>query len=279
MGNVVYHYCSVEAFFNIIKNSCFWMSDVGQSNDYEECRKIKEYVNGRMEEYLAKDEKALECWKKWYKIEEKDAPQVKRTFCVSFSEKEDWLSQWRGYAQDASGIAIGVDRDVLEQLNSVYDYIIAFGKVSYGIDDSAERIKKELIEKLQYKTIPNVLEDFLTNYGTKFPYIKNKCFEEEDEWRAVVCTCVSQYYCIPSSNEISFSKIKYRTTDGKLIPYIEMNFEKIKNNFIKEIIIGSKSKVSVGDVYDLLEYYGYYGQDEHNTKRPIGIRVSRATYR
>lgn len=34
---ILYHYCSVETFFNIIKNSCLWLSDIEKSNDYQEC--------------------------------------------------------------------------------------------------------------------------------------------------------------------------------------------------------------------------------------------------
>lgn len=36
MNEVVYHYCSVDTFFNIIKNSSIWLSDIAKSNDYQE---------------------------------------------------------------------------------------------------------------------------------------------------------------------------------------------------------------------------------------------------
>lgn len=49
---ILYHYCSVETFFNIIKNSCLWLSDIEKSNDYQECMVCREYVNKGIKEYL-----------------------------------------------------------------------------------------------------------------------------------------------------------------------------------------------------------------------------------
>ena len=30
---ILYHYCSVDTFFNIIKNAKLWLSDIEKSND------------------------------------------------------------------------------------------------------------------------------------------------------------------------------------------------------------------------------------------------------
>ena len=91
----------------------------------------------------------------------------------------------------------------------------------------------------------------------QFPFVKNPGFEEEKEWRVVVCSTIG-HYNIPSSENILFSKVKYRTANNKLIPYIEMNFERVKQSIIKEIFIGPKSEVEVEDIVNLLSFYGYY---------------------
>ncbi len=46
MNEVVYHYCCVDTFFNIIKNSSIWLSDIAKSNDYQECVRCREIVVG-----------------------------------------------------------------------------------------------------------------------------------------------------------------------------------------------------------------------------------------
>ena len=38
---------------------------------------------------------------------------------MCFSESEDQLSQWRGYAQNGKGLAIGFDKRILEELNLI----------------------------------------------------------------------------------------------------------------------------------------------------------------
>lgn len=115
MDEIVYHYCSVDTFFNIIRNSSMWLSDIAKSNDYQECIRCREFVNKGMEEYLRNDVEALKAWKTWYENGVYSNFSMK-TFCVCFSESKDKLSQWRGYAQDGKGIAIGFNKDVLEEL-------------------------------------------------------------------------------------------------------------------------------------------------------------------
>lgn len=112
MNKVVYHYCSVDTFFNIIKNSSMWLSDISKSNDYQECVRCREFVNKGMEEYLRDDVEALKAWGIWYE-NGVHSNFLMKTFCVCFSESKDKLSQWRGYAQDGKGIAIGFDKEVL----------------------------------------------------------------------------------------------------------------------------------------------------------------------
>ena len=57
-----------------------------------------------------------------------------------FSESKDKLSQWRGYAQDGKGIAIGFNKDVLEELNQISKFHTAFGKVIMIIHRNMFRI-------------------------------------------------------------------------------------------------------------------------------------------
>ena len=102
-----------------------------------------------------------------------------------------------------------------------------------------QEIIADNIRKFEYKGIGHVALELNENYRMQFPFVKNLGFEEENEWRAIVCSTIG-HYNIPSSNNILFSKIKYRTSNNKLIPYIEMNFEKVKRSIIKEIFIGPK---------------------------------------
>lgn len=280
MNEVVYHYCSVDTFFNIIKNSSIWLSDIAKSNDYQECIRCREIVNKELEEYLRDDVEALQAWRTWYK-KGVDSNFLMKTFCVCFSGSKDKLSQWRGYAQDGKGIAIGFDKELLEGLNQISEFHIAFGKVIYdNPEEYVQGIVADNIKKLEYKSIGHVALELSQNYKMQFPFVKNVGFKEENEWRAVVCSQIG-HYNIPSSDNIIFSKIKYRAANNKLIPYIEMNFEKVKQNIIKEIFIGPKSEVEVEDIVNLLIYYGYYDEigREYNFHTLVDIQRSDTTYR
>lgn len=277
---ILYHYCSAETFFNIVKNAKIWLSDIEKSNDYQECVACREIVNEKIKEYLCSDKKALETWKVWYKngIE---GNRVIRTFGVCFSESGDQLSQWRGYAQDGRGLAIGFDKRILEELNSISQYHIAFGKVIYNNTEAyVKDIVRDNIAKFEYKGIGHVALELSQNYKLKFPFVKTPGFEEEKEWRGIVCSQVG-HYNIPSSEKIEFSKIKYRISNDKLIPYIEMDFERVKKNIVRKILIGPRSDIEIEDVVDFLNFCGYYeGIDGgYNSDSPICVRRSSISYR
>ena len=277
---ILYHYCSTETFFNIIKNAKLWLSDIEKSNDYRECVACREIVNEKIKEYLCNDTQALEAWRVWYD----NGVEINfsaRTFGVCFSESEDQLSQWRGYAQNGKGLAIGFDKKILEELNSISPYHIAFGKVIYNDTEAYVRdIVKDNIAKLEYKSVGHVALEFSQNYRLKFPFVKTPGFEEEKEWRGIVCSQVG-HYNIPSSEQISFSKVKYRTANDKLIPYIEMDFEKIKKNMVRKILIGPRSEIEIKDVVNFLNFCGYYEDIDggYNSDSPICIRKSVISYR
>lgn len=121
-----------------------------------------------------------------------------KTFCVCFSESKDKLSQWRGYAQGGKGIAIGFDRGVLEELNQISEFHIAFGKVIY--DNPQEYVLgiiADNIKKLKHKGVGHVALELNENYRMQFPFVKNPYFKEEKELRAVVCSTIG-HYNIPS---------------------------------------------------------------------------------
>lgn len=278
--DLLFHYCSVETFFHIISGTKLWLSDIEKSNDYQECIVCREYVNEKLREYLKHDTEALEAWDYGYKEGIELNTSIK-TFAVCFSEAEDRLSQWRGYAQDGTGIAIGFNKHILEELNLINRYHIAFGKVVYNNpDEYAKEIVEDNIKKLENKGVGHVALELSSNYRLKFPFVKNPGFIEEGEWRVVIGSTIGKYN-IPSSEKIKFSKIKYRVSEDKLIPYIEMDFEKAKQDIIRKIIIGPKAKITIEDVVDFLNFCGYYENVEggYNSTTPICVRKSITSYR
>lgn len=133
--DILYHYCSLDAFFNIIKNRSLWLSDISKSNDSNELILLKKdmYVTvvakyasyldelvKTVEEKSKEDyEYVRECLSRSKIIKEHFDNNLEllsaennylNTWSICFSEEGDLLSQWRGYA-DAQGISIGFSKD------------------------------------------------------------------------------------------------------------------------------------------------------------------------
>ena len=61
----------------------------------------------------------------------------------------------------------------------------------------------------------------------------------------------------------------------------KMDFEKVKQDIIRKIVIGPKTKVTIEDVVDFLNFCGYYENVEggYNSTTPICVRKSITSYR
>ena len=284
MNEILYHYCTIDTFLNIIKNNKIWLSDIKKSNDKEECLTCINNVNNKMKKYLATNQELLESWERGFELG-KIVNSSSITFATCFSGSENLLSQWYRYADNGKGVAIGFDRKILEKLNEIHKYYIRFKKVSYKNNDKyIKSIVEDNIKKLNYKGAFHVAFELIQNYRLQHPFVKNVGFKEEDEWRVVLCSNIqsdNRTYCFPQSKEFQFSKIKYRSTNDKLIPYVEMNFEMVKQSIIKKIWIGPRSEMEAADIFNLMYFCGYYDNLSKgcNEQEPIEIIKSKTPYR
>ena len=120
MDQILYHYCGLDAFLSIIKNSTLWLSDIRKSNDYLECVYCRDKINEKIRGFLEDDKEALEAWDFGYNINS-DLSMDMISYVACFSENKDQLSQWRGYADNGAGIAVGLPvAQVAAELNQNY---------------------------------------------------------------------------------------------------------------------------------------------------------------
>jgi len=101
LPNTLYHYCGVNGFYGIVTSKEVWLSSATFTNDYTEGKQILRKAKSRLESannqpFANQLENAI-C-----------TPSITRTpFIACFSSKCDVLSQWRGYADDGAGFAVG----------------------------------------------------------------------------------------------------------------------------------------------------------------------------
>ena len=201
-------------------------------------------------------------------------------FACCFSKNGDLLSQWRAYGNDGCGISIGFDFGCIQNINAfpllfrnvVYTEQSQINIIQKLVDESVYGILQFLINK-ELSIESQILErfeefvDMITNDMAKeFCFIKNPYFCEEKEARLLhsinfipkVSDCDPLFMENFELEEFELSKLNFYTRNDSLVSYVKFSFDKaINTGIVSEIIIGSKSKSTLSDVYYFLKINGY----------------------
>lgn len=152
-------------------------------------------------------------------------------FVFSLSEKKDNLGMWRGYAKDASGVAIGFDYSLLENISRNIDRetidCCSLLKCEYTTEQELyDKSLKEIAvqnflnqcnsqkESIEITQIYHFIEPFMK--------YKPQTFIDEAEWRIVI--------------KSHFEK-KFRVSGNTIIPFKEFMVPK---EVLKNITLGPK---------------------------------------
>lgn len=213
-------------------------------------------------------------------------------FCLS--AEDDQLSQWRGYADDAAGIAIGFSKKYLESLIEHFkkpkSLDIQLEKVEYEpeVHDSqiepTYRKMKELIDEGAFKggDIRTILDtrtdeeferdrtrarELLSSISvaafmlfTKMYYLKSPAFSEEREWRLI------SYHVVKSGDK----RIEFRAVGDRIVPFESIEMVELDVNPINEVILGPKHITPSSVIEEFLRQFGY---------EDVVVRRSAASYR
>lgn len=267
----IYHYTSTEVLDSLLSNATFWATNLYYLNDSSEYQTGINFLKNLLSEKFKDEEQedirkfCLECIED---IEELDGYTWLGIFSISFSVKEDVLSQWLTYAKEG-GVCIKFDKEIMEgNLKTEDDYLLITeesknniytlpsGKIAKTIYsnnpvEGEERVK-EIIDRLKSlgevfsikadekltesnMNKRNIVNAFFTMLAS---YIKNKDFVMEDEIR-MLCPYIS-------SQDGTGADIFYSKRDnGILRPYIKIIFRKGSDLFdakpmlpITSIIVG-----------------------------------------
>lgn len=250
---LVYHYCTVEALMNILKTRCLRLSDVEKSNDYAERKWIQEMVAGEfcalIQEHYEMQLEFQSCLKEFV--------GTKNLYASCFSEKSDLLSQWRAYAMDGRGVAIGFNKTYLERLQSGK---ISFLKICYDLKKQRELACCHAEELYHMVAKGEKLETAVSRIYSKpeiaLSVMKNPAFEEEQEWRICMsCEPVADKEEVLEKEGVRLSPIQVYYSNYRLISYYDLEF--LDNKLVKEIILGPKCRLEERDIKMCLRLWGY----------------------
>lgn len=281
----LYHYCDAHAFESIIRTNVLWLCPFAYSNDSMEGQACRDVLR-RLAEESSLSKHTIESF-----LEHLDILRgILECFGASLSENGDLLSQWRGYAADGAGFAIGLDRGLLNQMPQLsrIDPSIAFAglgpslvKVEYEEPHTINRLRglfesaRTHIEKWfpmptnlpqvppDAKTIDEArkaINDTLLHQWSQLFSIKGPAFKEECEWRLALTA-------FPGS-----PLYQYRVSRGMLAPYLKYPMPKASDGLcpISHVMIGPKNSTPISIIEEMLRQFGH----EHCT-----VERSAATYR
>lgn len=303
----LYHYCSVNTFFSILKNRSLWLSDVSKTNDSLELK----WIIGQFRLFL------LDTWINYVKsaentdqialkdfdtIREIEAisnymqlSEISKTWVFCLTELADHLGQWRGYADDGRGLAIGFDPKLFRLMDQCYSeknssFDFCFRKVKYGekeasaffeglleqMEISPQSSSKDVIQKLQSAAL--LMKDIA-------PWFKNQGFNVEKEWRLIYKKSIGELLSgvLPSippelevfSEFISIGNMEFTPTNKNLVSHVEFRIDTI-DKIIKRIIIGPKCELTKEEILLFLISCGIIKNRE---ECKIEISKSSASYR
>ena len=289
----LYHYCSVQTFYNIMKNKSIWLSDISKSNDSQELRYfidafeslITTIWNSLIRERAENgySDNPIEVQSLLSNIIQALRSEAVKCWAFCLSGKRDDLGQWRGYADNGAGVAIGFktipffavnfEQEIDPRAKNNMLYSPRFDKVYYG-DLGLSRLETKFRDglelspgmspiEIQKRLINGIIPAFMAA-----PFFKNDGFSEEDEWRLVYilesskisleiiprCEVLPIAECIGVFHPAEWGYVGKGKDLVSHVAFSNTHFEES----ISEIIIGPKCDLSVLEVKLFLVSCGFF---------------------
>lgn len=311
-NSIVYHYCSVDTFMSIISHKTLRASNIRKSNDYHEVISCMGNFQIAMRNALRKYHKTFPYdseFQQFYYIDDCTAIDTDALiekaidnesctyYCVCFSEAKDLLSQWRGYAGDGTGVAIGFRESFLRAPTDFCHY--KYASIEYDLFSVRADLEKYIFhrfeiarnylgDRLTASDYSNVLFQVINAMVYNAIFYKDSSFQEEKERRLVYypfgnirnlnishkARDISEhqlYYDRMSELFNSHTKLaqlermplSFSNRNGQITSYVDFNFTQCLPWLIPEIILGPKNTM---DDLDLRLFLHSHGIDLSYTK-------------
>lgn len=317
MPRKLYHYCSLETLKAILQGKCFRLSDVSKSNDFMEREWASAILKDILISFFKENKIEIDLTEEYYYTDsiknhlEYILSEVKMrndylTFTMCFSDDGDVLSQWRGYADDGFGVAIGFNYSEVSKINR-RDSPIRLAEILYEEVDQADEIIYAAESALEYArdfakhmkdyvrithggSFDKWLEDELETFGEVFAdymknvsiIIKNPAFKEENESRIFYNSKIykfSEHDDLTDKldksmkiNKFDLKPLDFFIRNNNLVSYMDLSFERrVDDGIISEIVIGPCSKLKEEDIRLMLSKYGFDSSS-------ISVVKSKASY-
>lgn len=241
-AGLIYHYCDANALLSILQNRTVWATDTAYLNDADELASVFRNIESHLQ---AVDGTYTRYLYDRFKEVAKAGAGFRKTligmsaYVACFSEDGDVLSQWRAYAANGMGFAIGFDPTKLRVLakgggGTLKRMIYGGSKEEEIVLDYFSDVAAALaphtasLDKLQFPStrfdlwVQLRISEFLYEFSFE---CKHPAFHEEREWRIMA----------------GKGPVLFRAGNNRLIPYRLLDMTSVDSETlmpIKEIVIG-----------------------------------------
>jgi hypothetical protein len=254
--DLIYHYCSAYPFVEIVSNRSLWLSGYWTMNDELE-RKWGYLAFNKATQELEKEVGRAFVEQLYNPINASFLTSV--VMVSSFSLDGDLLNQWKRYADDGRGFAIGFAPKLMKELpirhlRVLYDENLQLAEL---LGNLRHIYKYE--ESIGFKYNAQ-FQQHLFYFGGDLCTYKDPAFNEEQEIRLVH---MSGFVPAGKSGKIMPLgardqtgkrrhrplKIHFRTGNGIVVPYVILDYSnKGALSPIKEIILGPRNGNAVSNI-------------------------------
>jgi Protein of unknown function (DUF2971) len=282
---VVYHYCSAETLSAILESKRIRFTDINMLNDSYETKwgyAAFEEAAIRLIKRSGVSEAVPEMPEAFFDSVDEILSKIQtiaHPFVSCFSLDSDSLEQWRAYADDGRGFAIGFYASKLQQLP------VSVLSVEYDRESQIKEMMAALVALYFRKNADTKIEKdkFFEDCVLTATYMvafKHSAFRYEQELRCLHAVNLkfeneSIRFVNPGgqhdNGKFEGLPVNFQVRDNHLCAYLDMPFcAQDGAHPIAEIILGPKNHSHAGNV---LLYLGGLGYSK------VGLRASRVPYR
>ena len=238
---VIYHYTNDFGVRGILETGKCWLTDIFKLNDPSELEHGISHLIEALEAASDSGGQTLAAHVKAFR--EKGLDKSAYYFVCSFSSDGDELGQWRAYADNGRGFALGFDRKILEDAfmnDKTANQNNATFPVTYD-EAYLSRIQRELVEELFLKIhwhsfnylgngayFNNLLFPLIEHSLYRTLHFKHNAYKNEQEYR---------FLQIFPSNQLPPER-RLRSRDYSLVGYREFDWRSVAAKALREIKIG-----------------------------------------
>lgn len=249
--DVIYHYCTVDKLEKILHSKCMWLNPAWHMNDSTECQWYKFIVMNvvtklSMDNTLDQNRLNKICESIFLNGD------FASKFISSFSADGDSLSQWRGYAGDGTGFAIGFETSKMQLdtalclVNANDQYSIKLNRVIYDRNEQFDIMEAE-IRRFLLSTSDPIESAILSGFASIF---KHPGFKDEQECRIIYTPPLFTATLDHLSLELC-----HRDNGKNMIPFFKWPFPTPYP--ITKIVFGPKNVTTQEAIVRLLQDNGF----------------------